>query len=64
MNTITIIVTILVLWLIMGLGFATAYVDARRNNKSQKEAWTSKEGLLFIASVAIPLLVAVFRLLV
>lgn len=63
MNTITIIVTILVLWLIMGLGFITAYVDARRANKSPKEAWTSKEGLLFIASVTIPLVVAVIRLI-
>ena len=61
MNTITIIVTVLVLWLIMGLGFTTAYVDARRSGKTKAQAWQSHEGIMFIISVALPLLIGLFR---
>jgi len=63
MNTITIIVTVLVLWLIMGLGFITAYIDARRNGKTRTEAWRSHEGILFVISVAAPLIIGIFRII-
>ena len=64
MNTISIIVAVLVLWLVMGLGFATAYADARRNGKTNWEAWKSHEGMLFMASVAVPLIIGLYRLIV
>lgn len=62
MNTITIVVTVFVLWLVMGLGFTSAYFDAKRKGKTNMEAWTSNEGLLFIASLLAPLLIAAYRL--
>ncbi len=59
MNTPTIIVMLLTLWLVMGLGFLSAYVNLRRKGKSQFESWTSSEGLLFILSVVIPLIILI-----
>ena len=63
MNTITIIVTILVLWLVTGLGFLSAYANAKRSGKPPKEILTLKESLLFFASLAIPLLLGFIRLI-
>lgn len=59
MNTPTIVVAILTLWLVMGLGFFSEYVNARRQGKSRYEAWTSYEGLLFIFSVAVSLIILI-----
>ena len=61
MNTITMIVTVLTLWAVMGLGFLSKYADLRRQGRAASEAWKSTEGLLFVASVVIPLLVLVIR---
>ena len=61
MNTPTIVVTLFVFWLVMGLGFLSKYVTVRNKGKTRYEAWTSYEGLLFISSIAIPLIVLVFR---
>jgi len=61
MNTPTIVVTLLVFWLVMGLGFLSKYVIARNKGKTRYEAWTSYEGLLFISSIAIPLIVLLYR---
>jgi len=61
MNTSTIVVTLLVFWLVMGLGFLSKYVADRKKGKTLYEAWTSYEGLLFISSIAIPLLVLLYR---
>ena len=61
MNTITIIVTVLTLWLVMGLGFLSKYADMRRQGGTARDAFKTNEGRLFIASVAIPILVALFR---
>ena len=61
MNTITIVVTILTLWLVMGLSFLSVYLEIRREGKSSADAWTSYEGLLFIASIVIPLIVLIHR---
>ena len=41
MNTITIIVTVLALWLVMGLSFLSVYLEIRRQGKSLVDAWTS-----------------------
>jgi hypothetical protein len=61
MNTITIIVTILTLWLIMGLGFLAEYVEAHRNGKTLFQALKSYEGVLFVLSVVLPLIIILFR---
>lgn len=61
MNTPTIVVTILTLWLVMGLGFLAEYANARKKGKSKYQAWTSYEGLLFILSVVIPLIILIHR---
>jgi heme/copper-type cytochrome/quinol oxidase subunit 2 len=61
MNTPTIVATLLIFWLVMGLGFLAKYVTVRKKGKTLYEAWTSYEGLLFISSIAIPLLVLLYR---
>ncbi len=63
MNTPTMVVTLFVFWLVMGLGFLSKYVTARNKGKTRYEAWTSYEGLLFISSIAIPLIVFLYRFL-
>ena len=61
MNTPTIVVMILTLWLVMGLGFLSEYTNARRQGKSLYNAWTSYEGLLFILSVVAPLIILIHK---
>ena len=61
MNTPTIVVAVLTLWLVMGLGFLSKYVNVRRKEKTPFEAWTSYEGLLFIASVIVPLIILIHK---
>jgi len=61
MNTPTIVVTVLTLWLVMGLGFLSEYVNARRKGKPSYETWTSYEGLLFIVSVVVPSVVLIYK---
>jgi heme/copper-type cytochrome/quinol oxidase subunit 2 len=61
MNTPTIVVALLVFWLVMGLGFLSKYVTDRNKKKTLYEAWTSYEGLLFISSIVIPLIVLLYR---
>jgi hypothetical protein len=50
-NTQTLVVTILTLWLVMGLGFLAYYAKARKAGHSFAATLKSNEGLLFIASV-------------
>jgi heme/copper-type cytochrome/quinol oxidase subunit 2 len=61
MNTPTIVVTLLVFWLVMGLGFLSKYVVDRNKGKTLYESWTSYEGLLFVSSIVIPLIVLLYR---
>jgi hypothetical protein len=61
MNTITMVVTVLTLWLVMGLGFLSKYIECKRNGKTPLEAWRTNEGLLFAASVVIPIALALYR---
>jgi len=61
MNTATLVVTILTLWLVMGLGFLSAYAEIRRKDKTFLSALKSKEGILFILSIFMPIFYAVFR---
>ena len=57
MNTPTIVITVFTLWLVMGLGFLAEYGNARKSGKSLFEIWTSLEGLLFIASIIVPIII-------
>jgi len=50
-NTQTLVVTILTLWLVMGLGFLASYAKARKAGHSLVQTLKSTEGLLFVASV-------------
>ncbi len=61
MNTPTMAVAVLTLWLVMGLGFLSKYVNTRRKGKTPFEAWTSYEGLLFIVSVVVPLIILIHK---
>lgn len=61
MNTPTIVVALLTFWLVMGLGFLSKYVDIRKKGERWFEAWTSYEGLLFIASIVVPLLIIIHK---
>ena len=61
MNTPTIVATLLIFWLVMGLGFLSKYVTIRKKGKTRYDAWTSYEGLLFISSIVIPLIVLLYR---
>jgi heme/copper-type cytochrome/quinol oxidase subunit 2 len=61
MNTPTIVVAVLTLWLVMGLGFLAEYVTARNKGKTLYEAWTSYEGLLFILSVVVPFMILIHK---
>jgi len=57
MNTITQLVAMLTLWLVMGLGFLAEYAKLRRQGHTLTTALLRPEGILFIASLIIPLLV-------
>ena len=61
MNTPTIIVALLVFWLVMGLGFLAKYASIRNKGKTRMEAWMTYEGVLFILSVVVPLLILIHR---
>ena len=51
MNTQTLIVTILTLWLVMGLGFLAEHANKRKTGQTLSQALRTPEGLLFLASV-------------
>ncbi|MCK5784056.1 MAG: hypothetical protein KAH06_06385 [Desulfobacterales bacterium] len=59
MNTITIIVALLTLWLVMGLGYLAEYFKLRKQGQSLPETLKSIEGILFIASIFIPPIVII-----
>ena len=61
MNTATIVVALLILWLVMGLGFLAKYASVRNEGKTGLEAWFSYEGALFILSVIVPLLILIHK---
>jgi len=59
MNTPTVVVAILTLWLVMGLGFLAKYVAVRKSGRTSYEAWISYEGLLFILSIVVPIIILI-----
>ena len=64
MNTITIVMTVLILWAVMGLGFLSKFSEVRRKGGGALDAWTSYEGIFFVVSVIVPLLTLAYRTLV
>ena len=63
MNTPTTVLMVLTLWLVMGLGFLSEYTNARRQGKSFFDALISYEGLLFIISILVPLIILIHKAL-
>ena len=61
MNTITLVMTVLTLWLVMGLGFLSKYAEVRRKGGTPFAAWTSYEGIFFVVSVVVPVLTLIYR---
>jgi hypothetical protein len=59
MNTITRIVFVLTLWLIMGLGFLAKAMEVRRKGLPFRDALSSPEGILFLLSVLVPMLIVI-----
>jgi hypothetical protein len=61
MNTQTLILTVLILWLIMGLAFLSAYSEVKRTGGSLKDAMRNNETFWFILSIVVGLAVVVFK---
>jgi heme/copper-type cytochrome/quinol oxidase subunit 2 len=61
MNTPTIVAALLIFWLVMGLGFLAKYASTRNKGKTRLEAWISYEGVLFILSIIVPLLILIHK---
>ncbi len=62
MNTVSQTVSILVLWLITGLAFSSVYLKERRKGHSVLTAFKTVEGIVFLASVIVPLIYLMFKL--
>ncbi|MBT3312275.1 MAG: hypothetical protein HN737_11070 [Desulfobacterales bacterium] len=60
MNLVSIVLTIMIIQLVMGLGFLSHYSEERRIGKSTAEAWSSYPGVFFILSILLPLLYLLF----
>lgn len=63
MNFITKLVFLLSLWGIMGFGFLVKFSEVKRKNEDTRNALKSTEGILFFASIGLPVLYAVYYLL-
>ncbi len=62
MNTQTLILTVLVLWLIMGLAFLSAYSEVKRTGGALVDAMRNNESFFFIISIIVGLVVIGFKL--
>ena len=62
MNTQTLILTVLVFWLIMGLAFLSAYSEVKRTGGTLVDAMRNNETFFFIISIVIGLVVIAFTL--
>ena len=57
MNTQTLILTVLIFWLIMGLAFLSAYSEVKRTGGTLKDAMRNNETFWFIISIVVGLFV-------
>jgi len=62
MNTQTLILTVLVFWLIMGLAFLSAYSEVKRTGGTLADAMRNNESFFFIISIVVGLVVVAFKL--
>jgi len=62
MNTQTLILTVLIFWLIMGLAFLSAYSEVKRTGGNFKDAMGNNETFWFIISIVIGVVVVAFKL--
>ena len=61
MNTQTLILTVMILWLIMGLAFLSAYSEVKRTGGTLADAMRKNETFFFIISIVVGLVVVVFK---
>jgi len=62
MNTQTLILTVLIFWLIMGLAFLSAYSETKRTGGTLADAMRNNESFFFIISLVIGVVVVAFKL--
>ena len=62
MNVQTLILTVLVLWLITGLAFLSAYSEVKRTGGTLVDALRNNEAFFFILSVAVGAVVIAFKI--
>jgi len=62
MNTQTLVLTVLIFWLIMGLGFMATLSEVRRMGGTLVEALKTNEAFFFILSVISGILVIIYKI--
>jgi heme/copper-type cytochrome/quinol oxidase subunit 2 len=61
MNMQTLILTVLIFWLIMGLAFLSAYSETKRTGGTIMDAMRNNETFFFIISIVVGLAVIAFK---
>jgi hypothetical protein len=61
MNTQTLMLTVLIFWLIMGLAFLSAYSEIKRTGGTIVDAMRNNETFFFIISIVMGLVVIAFK---
>lgn len=61
MNTQTLVLTVLIFWLIMGLGFTATLAEVRRKGGTLAEALKTNEAFFFMLSVISGILIILYK---
>lgn len=61
MNTQTLILTVMIFWLIMGLAFLSAYSEVKRTGGTLADSMRSNETFFFIISIVVGIVVIGFK---
>lgn len=62
MNTQTLILTVMIFWLIMGLAFLSAHSEVKRTGGTLADTMRNNETFFFIISIVLGLVVIAFKL--
>jgi len=62
MNTQTLILTVMIFWLIMGLAFLSAYSETKRTGGTLVDAMRNNESFFFIISLIVGVVVVAFKI--
>ena len=62
MNTQTMVLTVLIFWLIMGLGFTSTLAEVRRKGGTFAEALKTNEAFFFILSLITGIFVIIYKI--